>query len=298
VVWHGRQDVRVDTVPDRAVGADAGAVPVVDPDDPRVDDYRHLSDARLRRRLEGGDAATGDPGFFVAEGAHAIRRLLGSGRRVRSVLVDPARLAALAPDLAGLAAPVYVAEPPVLAAVAGFDVHRGALAVADRWSLPEPSAVLRAARRVAVLEGINDHENLGVIFRNASALGIDGLLLCPRCCDPLYRRSVRVSMGHVLSVPWARLEPWPEALAGVRAAGFTLVALTPGPGAEPLAEAEAGERIAVLLGAEGAGLSPAALAAADRRACIPMVTGVDSLNVGSAAAIAFYVVTRTTLETK
>jgi tRNA G18 (ribose-2'-O)-methylase SpoU len=269
----------------------AGALPVVDPGDPRVDDYRHLSDARLRRRLEAGDAVTSTPGFFVAEGAHVIRRLLRSGRRVRSVLVDASRLSALAPDLAGLAAPVYVAEPGVLRAVAGFDVHRGALAAADRWPLPEPAAVLGTARRVAVLEGINDHENLGVIFRNAAGLGVDGVLLCPRCCDPLYRRSVRVSMGHVLSVPWTRLEPWPEALAGVRAAGFTVAALRPGPEAEPLTRPEADERVALLVGAEGPGLSPAALAAAQRHWSIPMAAGVDSLNVASAAAIAFYVLT-------
>jgi tRNA G18 (ribose-2'-O)-methylase SpoU len=272
-----------------AVTPIAGALRVVDPADPRVDDYRHLSDARLRRRLEAGDAATGTPGFFVAEGTHVIRRLLRSGRRVRSVLVDGPRLAALAPDLAGLAAPVYVAEGDVLRGVAGFDVHRGALAAADRWPLPEPAAVLGVARRLAVLEDINDHENLGVIFRNAAGLGIDGVLLCPRCCDPLYRRSVRVSMGHVLSVPWTRLERWPEALADVRAAGFTLAALTPHPEAEPLTRPEPGERVAVLLGAEGPGLSPAALAAAQRRWSIPMAAGVDSLNVASAAAIAFYV---------
>ena len=252
---------------------------ISDPADARIDDYRRLSDARARRQMEAGDAAAGDPGFFVAEGVTVIRRLLASGRRVRSVLVDPARLAVLGGDLAGLDAPVYMADPAVLEAVTGFDVHRGALAAADRWPLPEPAALLPSARHVAVLEGINDHENLGVVFRNAAGLSIDAVFLCPQCCDPLYRRSVRVSMGHVLSVPWARLDPWPDGLAGLRAAGFTVVALTPGPGAEPLERPARGERVALLLGAEGPGLSPAALAAADRHRRIPMAPGVDSLNV-------------------
>jgi tRNA G18 (ribose-2'-O)-methylase SpoU len=273
-------------------------VAIVDPADVRLDDYRRLSDARARRRMEAGDPTSGHPGFFVAEGVTVIRRLLASGRRVRSVLVDPVRLAALAGDLAGAAAPVYVAESGVLTAVAGFDVHRGALATADRWALPEPDALLRAARHVAVLEGINDHENLGALFRNAAGLGIDAVLLCPRTCDPLYRRSVRVSMGHVLSVPWTRLDPWPDALGRVGAAGFTAVALTPDPGAEALAPPAPEERVAVLIGGEGPGLSAAALAVADRRNRIPMTSGVDSLNVASAAAIAFYVITSSTSLTK
>jgi tRNA G18 (ribose-2'-O)-methylase SpoU len=270
-------------------------VPITDPADPRVDDYRELHDARARRRRE----AAGDdgPGFFVAEGGHAVERLLASGWRVRSVLLDRIRLEALGPALAGLDAPVLLADQPTLRAVAGFPVHRGVLAAADRWALPEPAAVLAGARRIAVLEDVNDHENLGVIFRCAGSLGVEAVLLSPRCCDPLYRRSVRVSMGHVLAVPWTRLEPWPEGLAAVRAAGFRLAALTPALDADPLPDWSpgAGERIAVLLGAEGPGLSPAALAASDRRLTIPMRRTADSLNVASAAAIAFYalVVTKT-----
>jgi tRNA G18 (ribose-2'-O)-methylase SpoU len=261
---------------------------ISDPDDRRVDDYRQLHDARARRLMERPDDDS--PGFFVAEGAHALQRLLASGRRLRSVLVDHIRLEALADDLAGLDAPVLVADQPMLRAVAGFPVHRGVLAAADRWVLPDPAEVLGGADRVAVLEDINDHENLGVIFRSAGSLGVDAVLLSPRCCDPLYRRSVRVSMGHVLAVPWTRLEPWPETLDHVAGAGFSLVALTPAADADPLPEwgPEAGERIAILLGAEGPGLSPAALAAAHRRLTIPMRRGEDSLNVGSAAAIAFY----------
>jgi tRNA G18 (ribose-2'-O)-methylase SpoU len=269
-------------------------VPVTGPDDPRVDDYRELHDARARRRME--SAAAGHPGFFVAEGGHALDRLLTSGRRIRSVLVDPVRLELLGDRLAGVDAPVLLADQPTLRAVAGFPVHRGVLAAADRWPLPEPAQVLAGAGRIAVLEDINDHENLGVIFRSAGSLGLDAVLLSPRCCDPLYRRSVRVSMGHVLAVPWTRLEPWPQALEAVGRAGFTLAALTPAADVERLGSWHPGadERVAVMLGAEGPGLSPAAIAAADRRLTIPMRRPADSLNVGSAAAIAFYVVTGAT----
>ena len=266
-------------------------VPIADPADRRVDDYRRLHDARARRLMERPDEH--GPGFFVAEGAHALGRLLTSGRRLRSVLVDPARLEALAGDLARLDAPVLVADQPTLRAVAGFPVHRGVLAAADRWTLPDPAEVLAGAERIAVLEDINDHENLGVIFRSAGSLGVEAVLLSPRCCDPLYRRSVRVSMGHVLTVPWTRLEPWPEALGLVTARGFSLVAFTPAADAEPVTgwHPGPGERVAVLLGAEGPGLSPVALSASDRRLTIPMRGPGDSLNVGSAAAIAFYALT-------
>jgi tRNA G18 (ribose-2'-O)-methylase SpoU len=272
-------------------------VPVTGPDDPRVDDYRELHDARARRRME--SAAGGHPGFFVAEGGHALDRLLASGRRIRSVLVDPVRLEILGDRLAGVGAPVLLADQPTLRAVAGFPVHRGVLAAADRWPLPDPAEVLADALRIAVLEDINDHENLGVIFRSAGSLGLDAVLLSPRCCDPLYRRSVRVSMGHVLTVPWTRLEPWPRTLDTVSRAGFTLVALTPAADAEALSRWNPGaaERIAVMLGAEGPGLSPAALTAADRRLTIPMRWPADSLNVGSAAAIAFYAATCATSAT-
>jgi tRNA G18 (ribose-2'-O)-methylase SpoU len=264
---------------------------ITEPDDRRVADYRQLHDARVRRRMERPD--DGSPGFFVAEGAHALQRLLRSGRRLRSVLVDPIRLEALADVLGGLEAPVLVADQPTLRAVAGFPVHRGVLAAADRWELPDPAEMLAVARRVAILEDINDHENLGVIFRSAGSLGMDAVLLSPRCCDPLYRRSVRVSMGHVLSVPWTRLEPWPDGLDRVSGTGFSLVALTPAADADPLTgwHPAAEDRVAVLLGAEGPGLSPAALAAAHRRLTIPMRQAEDSLNVGSAAAIAFYALT-------
>jgi tRNA G18 (ribose-2'-O)-methylase SpoU len=163
--------------------------------------------------------------------------------------------------------------------------------VADRAGSPDPVALLRAARLVAVLEGVNDHENLGALFRNAAALGVDAVLLGPRCSDPLYRRSVRVSMGHVLRVPFAELPgPWPESLDLLRAAGLQVAALTPAAAVPLTASGLRGERVAVLLGAEGPGLSAEALAAADVRVRIPMAAGVDSLNVATAAAVAFHAV--------
>jgi tRNA G18 (ribose-2'-O)-methylase SpoU len=269
-------------------------VPIEDPADERVADYVGLTDAELRRRIE--DPAAGDgsgddgAGIFIAEGLHVIRRLLRSDYRVRSFLVIPRRLDVLAGDLAGLDAPVYVAAPEVMNAVAGFDVHRGALASASRRPLPDPGRLLAETTRVCVLEGIADHENLGAIFRNAAALRVGALLLAPGCCDPLYRRAVRVSMGHVLDVAYATLEPWPEGLEQIAGAGFRLVALTPGPAAVPVDDLglRCIDRVALLLGAEDRGLTEEAMAQAHVLARIPMAPGVDSLNVASAAAIAFH----------
>jgi tRNA G18 (ribose-2'-O)-methylase SpoU len=257
---------------------------VGDAGDPRIADYVGLSDPDLRRRVER------DRGFFVAEGPLVVRTLLATRYRVRSVLVTPAQHDALAPDLAALDAPVYVVEPDVMRATVGFDLHRGAVAAADRSPLPPVSDVVRDARRVAVLERVNDHENLGGLFRNAAAFGVDGVLLCPQCSDPLYRRSVRVSIGHVLTVPWTRAVPWPHTLDALRDDGFRVVALTPAPDAPEIDDVSfaSDERVALLLGAEGEGLSSVALARANARVRIPMATGVDSLNVAVAAAIAFH----------
>jgi tRNA G18 (ribose-2'-O)-methylase SpoU len=263
-------------------------VEIDDAEDDRLSDYRHLSDAELRRATEQrGDIADG---VFITEGKTAIRSLLRSNYPVRSVLVTPRRLEELATDLAGLDAPVYVADRQVLRDVVGFDLHRGAVAAAARLSMPAVGDLLATSTRVVVLEALNDHENLGVIFRNAAALGVDAALLCPRCADPLYRRTVRVSMGHVLHVPFSRVDPWPAALEQVRSGGFRIAALTPATGATPIDQAELPRvpRLALLLGSEGPGLSDAALAAADVLVRIPMAPGVDSLNVGSAAAIAFH----------
>ena len=182
-------------------------------------DFVGLTDPDLRKRVEH------DGGFFVAEGPLVVRTLLASTYRVRSVLVTPAQRAALADVLDPLDAPVHVVTPEVMRETVGFDLHRGALASADRAPLPALETVLAGAARVAVLEQVNDHENLGALFRNAAAFGFDAVLLCPQCSDPLYRRTVRVSIGHVLHVPWTRAAPWPEVLDDLHALGFRRLAL-------------------------------------------------------------------------
>ena len=254
---------------------------VTDPADPRIADFRDLTNADRRPDRPGGK------GLVIAEGVPVVRRLLHSPYRPRAVLGVPARLADLAPDLAGVPFPVYATSADVLASTVGFHLNRGVLAAADRAPEPAPGPLLAAAGRVLVLEGVNDHENLGALFRNAAGLGVDAVLLGPRCADPLYRRSVRVSMGHVLRVPFARLPSWPELRSAL--AGFTVLALAPHPPSMPLSTVDPSEpRLALLLGAEGPGLTAEALAVADTRVRIPMASGVDSLNVATAAAIALY----------
>ncbi len=259
---------------------------VLDAQDPRLADYFALTDVELRRRKEPAE------GIFIAEGEKVIRRAVAAGYPVRSVLLEDKWLPGLAEVLAGVNAPVYLAPNAVLEAVTGFGVHRGALAAMARLPLPAAADVLANARRVAILEDVNNHTNVGVVFRAAAALGMDAVLLSPRCADPLYRRAVKVSMGAVFAVPYARLEPWPDGLTAVREAGLSLLALTPHPDAVPLPSLDAAttRACALLFGAEGPGLSPAALAACDRAVRIPMAHGVDSLNVGAAAAVAFYAV--------
>src|SRR5690349_17402454 len=260
------------------------AITITDAADDRIADYRALTDVELRTRWEPPH------GLFIAEGELVLRRALRAGYALRSALVDAKRTDQLATTLAGTAAPVYAADQDLLARTTGFHVHRGVLASFHRRPLPAADDVLAGARRVAVLEDVNNHTNLGAIFRGAAALGMDAVLLSPSCADPLYRRSVRVSMGEVFAVPYARLDPWPDALHRVRAAGFTVLALTPAPDAVPIQDlgAAARERPALLLGAEGPGLSRAAMDAADARVVIPMRAGVDSLNVAAAAAVAFW----------
>ncbi|HEY8524847.1 MAG TPA: RNA methyltransferase [Acidimicrobiales bacterium] len=257
------------------------------PPDDRLDDYRALNDPARRRAVERRG------GYFVVEGLRAVEALLASPYPVRSILVverrEPAVRAALAAHgRAGV--PVLVRPEAEVRAVVGFPFHRGVLAAADRLPLPPVADVVAGARRLAVVEGVNDHENLGALFRNAAAFGVDAVLADPTTADPLYRRSVRVSLGHVLRVPWTRLAAWPEGLGDLRAAGFVLVALTPAREAEPIdaLAADPPDRLALLLGAEGPGLSTVALAAADRRVRIPIAPGVDSLNVATAAAITFH----------
>jgi tRNA G18 (ribose-2'-O)-methylase SpoU len=246
---------------------------VDDPDDPRVADFVGLRDAD---RLAAG--------VVVIEGPFAVEKLVGSRFAVRSILVTPSHRADVDPIAAATGAPIVVASQRVMDAVAGFHIHRGVVASADRPAALDASAVLDGAQRVAVLEHVTDHENLGSVFRNAAAFGIDAVLLDTETADPLYRRCVRVSIGNVLTVPWARVTSLDE----VRSRGFTLIALTPATTAVPLDEIIWPERHAVMLGAEGPGLSRAWLDAADVKVRIPMRAGVDSLNVATAAAIAFY----------
>jgi tRNA G18 (ribose-2'-O)-methylase SpoU len=255
--------------------------PVTDPADPRVADYVGLTDAVRRARHEP------EAGFFIAEGVQVMQRAARAGYPLRSVLLAENRpLPEGLPD-----APVHQASYEVLEAVTGFHVHRGALASFGRLPLPEVDGVLASARRVVVLEDVNNHTNLGAVFRSAAGLGMDAVLLSPTCCDPLYRRAVRVSMGQVFALPYAYL-PWPSGLDHLRTAGFRVLALTPAPDAVPLDEVvlDPSDKAALLLGAEGPGLSADALSGSDVRVRIPMARGVDSLNVASAAAVACWVV--------
>ncbi|MER7277688.1 RNA methyltransferase [Dactylosporangium sp. NPDC000244] len=256
---------------------------ITDPDDTRIADYRALTDLELRTRWEPPN------GLFIAEGELVLRRALRAGYRIRSVLIDAKRVAQL-DDVPLGDVPVYAGDQATLEAITGFHVHRGVLASFHRRPDLTAAEVLASARRVAILEDVNNHTNVGAIFRGAAALGLDAVLLSPTCADPLYRRSVRVSMGEVFAVPYARLEPWPSALATVRAAGFTVLAMTPAPDAIAMRDLTPAqrERPALLLGAEGPGLTAAAMAASDVRVVIPMHNGVDSLNVAAAAAVAFY----------
>jgi tRNA G18 (ribose-2'-O)-methylase SpoU len=251
---------------------------ISDADDPRIAEYVDLADPDLRRRVEA------EGGYFIAESPLVVRVLIASGRRIRSVLVTPKQRDALTDVLEPLDAPVFVASPAVLRRVVGFDLHRGAVAAADRWPLPSVTSVLRGAHRIAVLQKVNDHENLGVLFRSAAAFGIDAVLLDAECSDPLYRRTVRVSIGHVLHLPWTRV----GSLAEMRALGFHTIALTPRADVIALHDLEWPDRAALLLGAEGDGLSDEWMHDADVCARIPMRGPVDSLNVATAAAIAFY----------
>ena len=258
----------------------ATVIEIEDASDPRVVDYVRLTDAELRR----------DAGYFIAESLEVVRRLLAASHPVRSVLITPERYPQLADDLASLDLPVFLAGRKVMHEVVGFNLHRGVVAVAER--LPEPTLdeVVKAARTLVVLEGLNDAENLGAIFRSALALGIDAVLLDPTCADPYYRRTVRVSMGAAFQLPFLRLANWPDDLETVRRAGFELVGLTPDRNALSIDDVPTGDgsRRALLLGAEGSGLQPATLARADLLVRIPISHNFDSLNVGHAAAIAFH----------
>ncbi|WP_433757416.1 TrmH family RNA methyltransferase [Nocardia sp. CA-135398] len=262
-------------------------IDIDDPADPRVDDFRDLKSADRRPDLPGRK------GLVIAEGVVVVQRMLGSRFRPSALLGVEKRRVELAEDLARIDVPYYRASAEVMAEVVGFHLNRGVLAVARRPAELSVDDVIERARTVAVLEGVNDHENLGSMFRNAAGLGVEAILFGDRCADPLYRRAVRVSMGHVLRVPFAQLPKWPEGLDMLRSKGFQIIALTPNPAAANLATAMTGERVALLLGAEGPGLTEDAMRATDIRARIPMAPGTDSLNVATAAAMAFYERVRT-----
>lgn len=249
-----------------------------------LDDYARLTDVALRRRLEP------EGGLYIAESSKVIARALAAGHRPRSALVLEQWLPEIERLLGDSDVPVYVGDGELLRQLTGFDLHRGALASMHRPVLPQVADVLSGARLVVVLEDIVDHTNVGAIFRSAAGLGADAILVSPRCADPFYRRSIRVSMGTVLQVPWTRLPDWPEGARLLESAGFHIAALALTPDAVPLDEfaAAAPDRVALLLGAEGDGLSRKALASAGTVVTIPMLHGVDSLNVAAASAVAIY----------
>jgi len=259
--------------------------PIDDPADPRLADYVGLTDVALRRRTEP------ERGLYIAESEKVIRRALAAGHQPRSYLMASRWL----PDLADLVEraeadgiPVFVGEHDVIETLTGFHLHRGALAAMQRPVLPSLAEVLGGARRVIVLEDVVDHTNVGAVFRSAAALGVDAVLITPHCTDPLYRRSIRVSMGTVFQVPWTRIDPWPGGVDELHSLGFTVAALALEDDSVALDELAAAPpyRLALVLGTEGDGLSRRTLAAVDLTVRIPMAGGVDSLNVAAAGAVA------------
>ena len=250
-------------------------------------DYVGLTDVALRRRAEP------ERGLYIAESGKVIRRALAAGHRPRSLLMAERWLTDLADvvtDAERDGVPVFVGEYEVMEVLTGFHLHRGALASMQRPTLPTVAAVVADARRVLVLEDIVDHTNVGAAFRSGAALGIDAILVTPRCADPFYRRAIRVSMGTVFQVPWTRVEPWPGGIAALREAGFTIAALALAEDAVTLDElaADPPERLALVLGTEGDGLGRRTIGSADVTVRIPMAGGVDSLNVAAAAAVAMW----------
>jgi tRNA G18 (ribose-2'-O)-methylase SpoU len=251
-----------------------------------VADFFRLNDPELRRRREAADGS--GEGFFVAEGALVIRQLLRSPYRVRSILATDQGLAALDDVLEAVDAPVYRVRQDVMTTVAGFHFHRGALASAERRAHPDLATVVADADLVLMAEGVTDNENLGALFRNAAAFGVDAVVLDATSADPLYRRSVRVSMGQVLRVPHTRVPAAPAAITELQGLGFEVLALTPAAGAEDARAVAPRPRQVLLVGAEGPGLSDGALRVADRRVRIVIGAGVDSLNVATAAAVVLH----------
>jgi len=259
---------------------------ITDLGDPALDDYLRMTDVRLRSRVEV------ERGLFMAESYEVISRAVDAGMEPRSFLMSEKWKDKFAPLYEQFPeVPVYVGDGDLIEQFTGFHLHRGALASMQRPVLPEVAEVLRTARTVAVIEDIVDHTNVGALFRSAAALGVDAVLVTPQCADPLYRRSIRVSMGTVFQVPWTRLEAWPrDGVELLHEAGFDVLALALTDGAVALEHLDLGpdRKVAFVLGAEGHGLKPATLAAVDQHVVIPMAGGVDSLNVAAASAVVFW----------
>ncbi|WP_426515229.1 TrmH family RNA methyltransferase [Diaminobutyricibacter sp. McL0618] len=258
---------------------------ISDLSDPALDDYSRLTDVALRRVSEPAG------GLYIAESTKVITRAIAAGHRPRSVLLQEQWLPDVEPLLAGFPdVPVFVGDSPLLERLTGYHLHRGALAAMHRPELPDPRDLLRSATRVVVLEDIVDHTNVGAIVRNCAALGADAILVTPRCADPLYRRSVRVSMGTIFQVPWTRIDPWPDGLSVLREHGFVTAALALSDSSIGLDElaADLPDRLALILGSEGDGLSKRTVANSDLTVRIPMRGGVDSLNVAAASAVALW----------
>jgi tRNA G18 (ribose-2'-O)-methylase SpoU len=259
-------------------------------DDPRVADYTRLTDVHLRKVREPAE------GLYIAESSRVLRRALDAGHTPRSFFLAEKWLEGLADVLAAHPdVPAYVGPPELLEAITGFHLHRGAMAAMHR---PEPVPVAellaglreKTRSRIAVLENLTDHTNVGAVFRSAAAIGVDAVLVTPQCADPLYRRAIRVSMGTVFQVPWTRIESWPDDAALLKEAGYVVAGMTLGKGAITLDElvAEDHENLAMVFGTEGEGLTPETDQGLDRRVTIPMMNGVDSLNVAASSAVAFY----------
>lgn len=277
-------------IPPADAAPDEQLVRIDDPDDARLDDYRRINDIVARAEMEGDE-------FFLGEGYVPIDRMLDSGHSMRSVLLHPKRVKRFLPtmsrpEMAGV--PVYVAEQDVLAEVVGFNMDRCCLASGFRAHMPTVAELAASSRRLVVLEGLNDDQNVGAIARAGRAFGIDGMIISPTCNDPYQRRTVRVSMGEILHFPVSRAShsEWPGALRVLHEAGFETWALTPDRDAVDIWDLQVPDRVAVVLGTEGHGLEGATMDAATHRARISISSDVDSLNVGHAAAVTFAVIGR------
>lgn len=271
-------------------------IEITDASDPRIEVFLNQKDAWLRaaHNPAGGGGDPDDRGRFIAEGVLVIEHLLGSRFPLESVFVSRSRIKGVAALLASVpqGVPIYVADQPVMDEIVGFPIHRGLLACGRRLQSPDPLELARDCRSLVVLENLSNHDNVGSVFRSVAALGGQGVgvVLSERCCDPLYRKALRVSMGHVLRVPWAISDDLIGLLSGLKSQGYTSLALTPGLDSEQIGHARLREidRPVLCFGAEGPGLSRMLIAGCDRRLRIPMTSGVDSLNIAVAAAVTLY----------